>query len=66
MVQSRKDHIKYIDYLSDKYGLLKDQRHRLHDAITKEVSTRQQIEEEAEEMARTSKPKPQRGRRPDE
>jgi RHS repeat-associated protein len=56
---ARKSDVKYADYLANKYGLTKEQRRALHDAITRQGLTKEQIEEEAAEIARLNKQKEQ-------
>ena len=54
--------MKYADYLANKYGLTKEQRRALHDAITRQGLTTEEIEEEAAEIARLNKQKEQEQR----
>jgi hypothetical protein len=49
---SKKPDVRYADYLQKKYGLTDAERRALHDAITREGLTREEIEQEAAEMAR--------------
>ena len=56
---AKKSDVKYADYLADKYGLTKEQRRALHDAITRQGLTKKEIEEEAAEIARLNKQKEQ-------
>lgn len=46
-LQARKADLRFIDYLEKKYGLSKDQRRELHEAISRRGLSREEIEEEA-------------------
>jgi hypothetical protein len=52
---AKKPDVAYGDYLAKKYGLDRAQRRALHDWITRQGLTREEIEKEAEEFARLLK-----------
>ena len=54
---AKKPDVGYADYLARKYGLDRAQRRALHDWITRQGLTREEIEKEAEEFARLLKKK---------
>jgi RHS repeat-associated protein len=55
LAMSRKPDIKFIDYLVAKYKLSKKQRRQLHDLISGEGYSREEIEEEAKQISKESK-----------
>ena len=49
---ARKPDIRFIDYLQKKYGLSESERRKLHDLITRQGMTEEEIENEAADLAR--------------
>jgi hypothetical protein len=47
---ARKEDIKYIDWVSKRYGLTRSERRRLHDEISGQNLTKEEIEEIAQEI----------------
>lgn len=54
---AKKSDIKWVDYLQKKYGLSKDQREWLHQQMRQHGLTSEEIEAEAEEIARRNQEK---------
>jgi hypothetical protein len=53
LVAANKQDIRFINYLCRKYGLDQDDRERLHEAITGQDMSREEIEREAQSLAAT-------------
>jgi hypothetical protein len=51
ILEAKKEDVKFIDRLVKKYGLTKDQRRELHDEITKQGYSPEEIEEIAKDIA---------------
>lgn len=49
---AKKSNVQFADYLARKYGLNRAQRRALHDLITRQGLSQEEIEEEAKELAR--------------